>query len=106
MLDDRERKLLFEIEHRLLIEDPELVGSFASVSPHRPHTHHHHGAVITKVAGLTLCAVLWIGPRPLTDAEVTTRATVGPPRVPPTSAGRTPIPGPRRPLPHETRRSA
>ena len=104
MLDDRERKLLFEIEHRLLIEDPELVGSFESAPSHTPHAHHHHGAVATKIAGLTLCAVLWIGPRPLTDAEVSTRGTAGPPRRTPTLSGATAIP--RRPLPHETRRSA
>lgn len=105
MLDDRERKLLFEIEHRLLIEDPELVGSFGAAPPHQP-PHHLRGAVITKVAGLTLCAVLWIGPRALTDVEVTTRATAGPPRVTPNSSGVTAIPAPRRPQPDETRRSA
>ncbi|MBW0101807.1 DUF3040 domain-containing protein [Pseudonocardia sp. KRD291] len=105
MLDDRERKLLFEIERRLLIDDPELVGSFGSAPPHRLPAHHH-GAVFGKVAGLTLCAVLWIGPRPLTDAEVVTRTAAGPPRVTPTSTGVTAIPVQRRPLPCETRRSA
>lgn len=100
MLDDRERKLLFEIEHRLLIEEPELAGAFGA-TPHRPPAHRHRpGAVAGRVAGLTLRAVLWIGPHPLSDAEVTTRTTAGPARVRPTAP---PAPGDaprgRRPVP-------
>jgi len=72
MLDDRERELLFEIERRLLIEDPELVRSFGAAPHRRPPDHHRGTDMITNVARLTLCVVLWIGPRPLTDAEVAT----------------------------------
>lgn len=81
MLDDRERKLLDEIERRLLIEAPELLGSFGAARHHRPPDHRRATDMITTVAGLTLCVALMIGPRPLTAAEMATRRFAGPPRV-------------------------
>ncbi|MHA6783234.1 DUF3040 domain-containing protein [Pseudonocardia saturnea] len=80
MLDDRERKLLFEIERRLLIEDPELVRSFGPAPHRRPPEHGRGTDMTTTVAGLTLCVVLLIGPRVLTEAEIATRSSDGPPR--------------------------
>lgn len=81
MLDDRERQLLFEIERRLLIEDPELVRSFGAARQRRPAEHGQGIDMITTVAGLTLCVVLLMGPRLLTGAEIAARRSAGPPRV-------------------------
>ncbi|MHA6797679.1 DUF3040 domain-containing protein (plasmid) [Pseudonocardia bannensis] len=81
MLDDRDRELLFEIERRLLIEDPKRVRSFEAAPHGRPPDHHPGTDMITTVAGLTLCVVLLIGPRPLTDAEIATRRSAAPPRA-------------------------
>lgn len=81
MLNDSERKLLFEIERRLLIEDPKLVRSFGAAPHPRPPDHHRATDMITTVAGLTLCVALMIGPRRLTAAEIATRRSAGPPRV-------------------------
>jgi hypothetical protein len=75
VLNDRERELLFEIERGLLVEDPEPVRSFGAVRQHRPADHRRGTDVITMVAGLMLCVLLWIGPRPLTDAEIATRGS-------------------------------
>jgi hypothetical protein len=75
VLDDRERELAFETERGLLVEDPELVGSFGAVRQHRPADRRQATDVVTMVAGLTLCVLLWIGPRPLTDAEIATRGS-------------------------------
>ncbi|WP_300014401.1 DUF3040 domain-containing protein [Pseudonocardia sp.] len=81
MLEDRERQLLFEIERRLLIEDPELVRSFGAPRQRR-HAEHGQGlGMITTVAGLTLCVVLLMGPRVLTEAEIAARRSAGPPRA-------------------------
>ncbi|MDN5914499.1 MAG: DUF3040 domain-containing protein, partial [Pseudonocardia sp.] len=82
MLDDRERELLFGIERRLLVEDPELARTFGAPPTPAPRAHPY-GAVLGRVAGLTLRAVLLRGPRPLSAAEVTTRQAAGPPRVTP-----------------------
>lgn len=81
MLDDRERELLFEIERRLLIEDPELVRSFGAARHRRPVDHGRGMEMITAVAGLTLCVVLLMGPRLLTEAEIATHRSAGPPLV-------------------------
>lgn len=81
MLDDRELELLFEIERRLLIEDPQLVRSFGAARHHRPAQHNRGIDVITTVAGLTLCIVLLMGPRALTEAEIATRRSAVPPRT-------------------------
>lgn len=79
MLDDRELEILFEIERRLLIEYPELVQSIEAAPQHRPPDPHRRTDMITTVTGLTLCLVLWIGPRPLTHAEIATRLAATPP---------------------------
>jgi hypothetical protein len=55
--------------------DPEPVRSFGAVRQHRAAYHRQGTDVITMVAGLTLCVLLWIGPRPLTDAESATRGS-------------------------------
>lgn len=81
MLDNRERQLLFEIERRLLIDDPELVRSFGAAPQPRPAEHGQGIDMITTVAGLTLCVVLLMGPRLLTEAEIATRRSAVPPRV-------------------------
>lgn len=84
MLDDRERGLLFEIERRLLAEDPGFVRSFGPAPPPAGPmpTAAGHGRetdVIAALAGLTLCLVLLRGPRCLSHAEVTRRLTGRPP---------------------------
>ncbi|WP_214403665.1 DUF3040 domain-containing protein [Pseudonocardia lacus] len=79
MLDDRERELLRGIERRLLVEDPALVGLFGP-APRPRHVDHRWGVdVVAGVAGLTLCAVLLIGPRPPTDAEIAAHWPLAPP---------------------------
>jgi hypothetical protein len=75
VLDDHEQELLFEIERRLLIEDPDLVRSFGAVLALRPRDHHRDSVLITKIVGLALCVVLLIGPRSLTDAEIAIRGS-------------------------------
>lgn len=106
MLEDRDRKVLFEIERQLLIEDPELARAFGDPSPPiPPHQHgpqHHHGVVTTTIAGLMLCAVLLSGPHRLSDTEIAARTTAGLPRVARKSPGPAAIPVPRRPSPHPT----
>lgn len=83
MLDDRERGLLFEIERRLLAEDPGFVRSFGPAPPPAGPApppagpgptvagHGRETDVIAALAGLTLCLVLLRGPRCLSPAEVT-----------------------------------
>lgn len=78
MLNDRERKLLVEIEHQLMIESPALVRSFAAPRHPGPPRHHHRGRMITAIAGLTLCVVLLIGPDPLTAAQIARRHSAAP----------------------------
>lgn len=65
MLSDSERQLLFEIERRLLNEDPVLVRSFGA-PPHHVGSADHgwYTDVATTVAGLALCVVLLFGPHP------------------------------------------
>jgi len=79
VLDNRERQLLFEIERRLLIDDPELVRSFGAAPQRRTADHGQGIDMITTVAGLTLCVVLLMGPRLLTEPEIATRRSAGPP---------------------------
>lgn len=81
VLDNRERQFLLEIERRLLIEDPALVRSFGAPRQRRAAEHDQGLDMITTLAGLTLCVVLLMGPRLLTEVEIATRRSAGPPRV-------------------------
>lgn len=81
MLDDRERELLFGIERRILIEDPALVRRFGAAARPGAADHRRGTEMISRAAGLTLCAAVWRGPRALSAAEVATRGAAGPRRA-------------------------
>lgn len=100
MLDEHERELLFDIERRLLVEDPNFVRSFGAAPHARPREHHRCTDMIATVAGLMLWTVLLIGPRPLTEAETTARASSTPLRATTPAPGE---PAPRCRTPHEMR---
>lgn len=71
MLADRERRLLFEIERRLLVEDPNFVRSFGAAPQAEPRKHHRGTDLIATIAAMMLCVVLLIGPRELRASEGT-----------------------------------
>ena len=77
MLSDRERRALLEVERQFLAEDPD----FARSLRRRPPEHRRGTDMGTTVAGVTLCVVLLMGPRRLTEPEITTRRSAGRPRV-------------------------
>lgn len=77
MLSDRERRALLEVERQFLAEDPDLARSLRR----RPPEHGRAIDMGTTVAGLTLCVVLLMGPRRLTEPEIATRRSAAPPRV-------------------------
>lgn len=81
MHDDRMRALLLGIERRILIEDPALVRRFGA-APRPVAADHRRGTeMISRAAGLTLCATVWWGPRALTAAEVARRGSAAPRRA-------------------------
>jgi hypothetical protein len=81
VLQDRERAVLIEIERGLSKQDPAFVRSFDELRRRRTADHDRGGERIAAAAGMVLCVVLLIGPRPLTPGDVAARRTAGPPRI-------------------------
>ncbi|MDN5859196.1 MAG: DUF3040 domain-containing protein [Pseudonocardia sp.] len=81
MLVDRERELLVEIERGLLVEDPGLARSSGAARRRCPAERGRGTDTVATVAGLALCAVLWMGPSRLTAAEIAGRRSAGEPRT-------------------------
>ena len=77
MLGERGQRALLEVRRQFLAQNPDVARS-----RRRSSCEHGRGTDMgTTVAGLTLCVVLLIGPRCLTEPEIATRRSAGRPRV-------------------------